>query len=549
MCARAQVATGRGARKRMPATPQQPTIVSMVKPQEVEGTETDRRGESDEGGRESDKDEREIAEEDIEQEGANDSVDMEQEDNSVNVDMEQEDNSVNVDMEQEDNSVNIDMEQEDNSVNVHMEQEDEISAMEQEQNSLNENHPFFASFRDYLSSRHGKGRSQGEAKQVAAEARKYLQFCGPVLDATNLYNPLKLNQYLTQLESTKKASTQYSVLCRLRHRIQFVNLGLDSGETMKAEKCLTLVANWIAAIGKEVRRTRRIHLEDMSDKGPVPISTIDDFCQSPVMTKRLDTAVRRAKESKKVPLSEVRHIGIWLAGSLLHSNAQRPGAISNATLKEYENSSVTTVGRESYTTFYVEKHKTGTGRAKITAGKHLATQLDKYVKFIRPLAQVGDSNILFPNTEGRPIDHLSRCVNTVTKSLGIKLPSTATETRHSAATAIQGGTEQQRNVVATTMSHSRMTQEVYYSLKKGQKEAVEGYRLMEGMRRREANASGGGRSLFTPEQTETIRSFFGDHIASRTPPSLEECRQFVKQHPIGKEPKNVRDKVRNLIGR
>ena len=109
---------------------------------------------------------------------------------------------------------------------------------------------------------------------------------------------------------------------------------------------------------------------------------------------------------------QFRKIVIWLAGSLMHMNAQRPGAVADATVEEYRAATTTTQGRESYKTFYVSQHKTQTtGRAKLSAPANLYKLIDKYVDWVRPILE-GSCNprLLFPNRDGQPLDHLSRHV-------------------------------------------------------------------------------------------------------------------------------------------
>ena len=65
----------------------------------------------------------------------------------------------------------------------------------------------------------------------------------------------------------------------------------------------------------------------------------------------------------------------------------------------------------------------------------------------------------------------------------------------------------------------------------------------------EKQSSSGGRKRFTSEETDTIKCFFSDYIASKNVPSAEECRQFLSQHRLGKNAKQVRDEVHILIGR
>ena len=413
-------------------------------------------------------------------------------------------------------------------------------------------HPFLVDLRQHLSSRHGKGRSEREARQIAVEVAKFLKFAGPLPNPQNLYNPKKLDEYLKQLENQgKKATTQHGILCRVKQGLAYVNLSLDPTETLKAEKCLKLISNWISTLGKEARRAKRVHLEDMADKGPASMTAIDEFCSSPEMRRALSSAVEKSKNGERISPAELRKITIWLAGSLLHSNAQRPGAITNATLSEYKAATVFTMGRKTYSSFMVANHKTATtGRAKITADQLLSGLLQKYVKHLRPQSEGSSSDLLFPNREGHPLDHLSRHVDKLAKTLGIDLPRTATQTRHAAATAIAEGTEVERNAVAVTMSHSPRTQQLYYSLKKGRKEAVEGYRVMEGIRKGDkGRETGGSRKGFSEEETDTIRLYFSDYISSGKVPSSGECKQFLAQHQLARDAKQVRDKVRNIIGR
>ena len=64
--------------------------------------------------------------------------------------------------------------------------------------------------------------------------------------------------------------------------------------------------------------------------------------------------------------------------------------------------------------------------------------------------------------------------------------------------------------MAAAMSHSQRTQHLYYTLKKGKTDAVEGYRVMEGVRRgEESRRVGGTRVPFTDEEKEVLSDYFG----------------------------------------
>ena len=48
----------------------------------------------------------------------------------------------------------------------------------------------------------------------------------------------------------------------------YVKLDLDTNnKIVKAEKCLSLISNWLVTLRKEARRKKRAHLEDLSEIG------------------------------------------------------------------------------------------------------------------------------------------------------------------------------------------------------------------------------------------------------------------------------------------
>ena len=409
---------------------------------------------------------------------------------------------------------------------------------------------FIVDLKRHLTSRHAKKRSEKEACQIASTVLKFMSFSGSGVDPSRLYHTELLDTYLSHLEAEgKKATTQHATLCRLRQVLMFINLSLSPTDTNKAEKCLQLISNWLSNLGKEAKRVKRIRLEDLSDRGVAKIGSIERFAQSEAMRQLLTKTIENIKRDD-VRQTELRKIEIWLAGSLLHSNAQRPGAVINATLAEYKSATTSNVGRDTYTTFYVENHKTSvTGRARLTLDQHLARSMNLYMTQIRPHLEGKSSPLIFPNREGKKLDHLSRKIEKLSTQLGISVPRTATDTRHATATAVAGSSDMERTAVAAAMSHSKQTQELYYQAKKGKKEAVDGFRVMESVRREEKEIEGRVRGIFTESDASTIKDYFQQHVQSRTPPTIDECREFLQQQGLGRTPKQIRDKVRNIIGR
>ena len=74
-----------------------------------------------------------------------------------------------------------------------------------------------------------------------------------------------MNSYVDHLqESGKSATSQHATLCRLKQGLSFHTLSLESVDVPRAERYLTLISNWLSALGKEARRAKRDHLEEMS---------------------------------------------------------------------------------------------------------------------------------------------------------------------------------------------------------------------------------------------------------------------------------------------
>ena len=331
-------------------------------------------------------------------------------------------------------------------------------------------------------------------------------------------------------------------LCRVKQGLTYLNFSLDTTETVKANKCLAFIANWSATLRKQAREVKRTMLEDMP---AAPMTDIDASCAT--MRGILDNTVETIKRKEKVNSTNTHKIVLWLAGSLMYMNAQRPGAVFNATVREYRAAVSHTDGWESYKTFYVSKHKTRTtGRAKLSAPSVLYKAIDLYVNCVRPTLEGSDSVLLFPNRDGQPLDHLSRHVKSLSTKLGFTLPSTTTATRHSAATAVVNLRQEERAAVANAMSHSERSHKLYYAANKGPENALKGFKVMQNLREQERGerCKGNGKVPFT---SEAIEEYFNDHITNSTSPTIDECRKFLSDHQMTRTAKQVRDKVRNLI--
>lgn len=239
--------------------------------------------------------------------------------------------------------------------------------------SFAENEPFLASLRDYLTSQHGRSRTEKESRQISMEVGRFLHFAQPQsLQELLLIDVACLDRYLRVLEENNvPSSTLVAKLSRLRVAIDFLSPSLEPEQLCHVKKVKGVLKNWRSVLGRDVRLANRERLEEMSEN-PVTLEGSHAFLSCQELKYLVSRLIAQPKKKQEVKSTELRSAVIWLAGSLLLGNHQRPGAVVNATLEEYQSAKLMTFGRWQYETFYVRQHKTGTtGRAKITANKQL----------------------------------------------------------------------------------------------------------------------------------------------------------------------------------
>ena len=138
-----------------------------------------------------------------------------------------------------------------------------------------------------------------------------------------------------------------------------------------------------------------------------------------------------------------------------------------------------------------------------------------------------------------------------------------------------GATSLARNVSGPTatlvqnqMAHSTETHARFYRAITGAKDAAAAFCSMEKLRQQEKpgllmivkkpsssategeTASCGAqrkRFRFSNKEEEQIKSHFATAISSHVTPSLEACRAFLAKNPLDRSPKQIQDKVKNIM--
>ena len=271
------------------------------------------------------------------------------------------------------------------------------------------------------------------------------------------------------------------------------------------------------------------------------------FVQSAPLTQVFELCC--ANLLKNPSLLEYNEAVTICAGRLLYRNAQRPGAIVNMTLKEYDNTVVHGKGEEEVLMIRVAKHKTGlTERASVSCSGKLRDQLKLFFDARRHL--IPESDLVFAKWQGLgPAMDLTARVKALGEKLHLQLPTvqklrSVVEIK---ATPLDSST---KSLVARALSHSEQTAENHYRAAQPSGRA-EGYRAVGELVGRlsvDPVPATRKRSRFTSKQTGIIQTAFADEIATKRPPNKATADKFLEDHKeefAGKTSKDIYDKVRN----
>ena len=113
--------------------------------------------------------------------------------------------------------------------------------------------------------------------------------------------------------------------------------------------------------------------------------------------------------------------------------------------------------------------------------------------------------------------------------------------------------------VVQGMSHSLNTEATYYQAIVGDSHAARAYSTMKRLQQetpsKQGDSSDTSRGICTPqrrcpfsqEETDQVKKYFKENIARGVTVSLVECKSFISNTKLSRTPKNIQDKVRNLL--
>ena len=249
--------------------------------------------------------------------------------------------------------------------------------------------------------------------------------------------------------------------------------------------------------------------------------------------ERFDKIIETRKKLSQVSANDKKFCLSTVMISTVYLSWQRPSAVRNFTIKEFERGSLV----EGVYIVNVVDHKTGVGgTAKLMLEKDLKDRIQNYIDYIRPSI---DSEYVFINEDGTQVSKLQNLIRYMSKEVEMNLPS-CTAVRKGGATAIAStSSEGEVRVVTRQLAHDPRVHAQYYEAIRGKKETKKAYDVLNNA----MEASGGEKKLWSDEETKLIREKFKVNIDEEKPPKKKECLGLFPK----KTSQQVVDKVKTII--
>lgn len=437
---------------------------------------------------------------------------------------------------------------------------------------FNTAHPSFWRFETYLTGIDGGSRSEKTAKEMSVDVSKFLKYaCGRACvhpDWMRLVDRDQLVGYIEKLRSANvgpegQLAKLDAFFCALRFLKVVVVADCNDPSHAEVVKMEETIAGWKATLRKQKGKLRKRRLQDLSCE-QLSLDEVTALLNCKLLWSHINDVYLAAERMKPIPANSLDMCAVALAGSILFKNWQRPGAVCNATLREYETAKVMNqeVGKP-LVVMSVERHKTSMeGFAKLVLEPLDHARLGQYIHLVRPLQDTqGKSNHLFLLSGSRPITKLSTKLKSLGVKYGLSLP-TASRVRKIGATAValNLGDSTKAHLVTRNMSHSVNTSAQYYQAIVGDSHAATAFETMSQLREdgSEVDAKSSESPLLTPrkaqrrhayseKESNAVAKYFASHVEQGIPASLAECKEFLLVNEMARTPKNIQDKVRALF--
>lgn len=412
-------------------------------------------------------------------------------------------------------------------------------------------HPELELFKTHLMSLDGKKRSESAAQAIVNEISKILHFGGSEeLEWANVVNRKKLKLYLEKTESLGVGvEGRLTKLERLRDCLDYLKHYHNEVDLKKEiEEIEIHLSKWKSVYRNEKQKLIVHRLEKMAELD-LSLDAITQVVDNPEMWVKFEQTINDLKHGLAVTDETLKSAMGSVMISIVLKSYQRPGAVCNCTIKEYQAAQVT----DGILIIRVKEHKTDThGTAKLTVDTPLKKHLDSYFKYVRPklVSPGADIPNLFILPGGSKVSKLGNLVRFLQNNLDIQIPTCTMARKIAATNAARSMDDQSNALVSKQMSHSDAVGKRYYRAIGGQKDTALAYRKLEALRlgqqeqaEPQPSSSKPNTKGWSNNDTSHVKKVFKKFIEAGQTPSTRECAQICNLPD--KTPKQIQDKVSN----
>ena len=330
-------------------------------------------------------------------------------------------------------------------------------------------------FHKYLTGLDGGKRSPSTAKLICKDLSKYLYFCNKShIDWAMCYDKKMLIDYVDLLKDCVGPEGILTKLERIGDALKYIKVRTDDATVMtKLEAVTESLKKWKYTLRKEKKKLANKRIEALSDN-KLDLEIIQRFINDYSMWNRFDDIIERAKKvNVEISDDEKKFCLGAVVVTTLYESWQRPGAVSNCTLEEFQNGSDV----DGVLIVLVTEHKTGVGgSAKLMFKKGLKNKVNDYLEYIRPRSV---EDYLFLTVDGKHITKVGNLITYMSKQLGTKLPSATSARKGGATAAAASCSEADVRLVTRQLAHDPRVHNQFYEAIRGKKDAKKAYDTMQ----------------------------------------------------------------------
>ncbi len=346
-------------------------------------------------------------------------------------------------------------------------------------------------------------------------------------------------------------------------------MDVDSTDYRKAEQTSAILRNWRSSLRKYKNMARIHSMEEQSDGGRTTIVEATEVLNSTAAWGFYERIVQSAEEKAHLSQLDLESATYLLAHAIMINSFQRPGAVINVTMDEFQNAKKETSEGGDVWVVRVHTHKTQVqGSANLILTGTLMGHMNSYVRALRPLVPgTAKSDLLFLKQGGNQLDHMASRVNVLAKRFGFRFVNSTDMRKVIATQATKNIDPEQKRSITKQLSHAAAVDDTYYNLDvHTTRAAVEAYDLVQAAKAGPSKTPQPGPSRdvpscdvpeptkgptkripFTTKETKLVEAYFSNVIQKGGTIKMAQAEKFMEQHPeIQRVPKQIVDKVRNL---